>query len=74
MERENHGNNTWLGGYDDSVDPVSGTGIQNVRFTTSGDIYIYDGTPVPPPVPPVETEKKKFPWFIYYNRWRRLGR
>ena len=76
MERENHGNNTWLGGYDDSVDPVAGTGIQNVRYSTSGDVYIYNGTPPTPPTPPTptETEKHKFPWFIYYNRWRKFGR
>ena len=60
------------GGWDNSVSPVAGTGIQNVRYTSSGEIYIYDGTPVPPE--PTPTEKKKFPWFIYYNRWRRLGR
>lgn len=68
MEKENHGNNTWLGGYDDSVDPVAGTGIANVRYTTSGEVYIYDGTPVPPtpPTPSEDNNSKK--WFKFKKR------
>lgn len=68
MEKENHGNDTWLGGYSNSIDPVSGTGIQNVRYSTSGDVYIYDGTPVPPI--PIVTSKLKFPWVLYARKFR----
>lgn len=73
MERENHGNSNWLGGYSNSVDPVTGTGIENVRYSSSGVVYIYDGTPyVPPcPTPGTKEKKKKFPWFIYSNKFRR---
>ena len=76
MERENHGNNTWLGGYSNSVDPLVGTGIRNIKYTEEWIEYIYDGTPIPPtpPTPTTEVKKHKFPWFIYYNRWRRFGR
>ena len=75
MEKENHGNDTWLGGYQNSVDPVAGTGIKNVKYSVEWIEYIYYGTPIPPepPIPEVE-EKHKFPWFIYYNRWRNFGR
>ena len=76
MEKENHGNDTWLGGYKNSVNPVEGTGIRNVKYSVEWIEYIYYGTPVPPepPTPEVKKEKHKFPWFIYYNRWRNFGR
>ena len=57
-------------------DPTVYIGIPNVE----GGPYIYYGGYVPPtpppPTPPTPTyeEKHKFPWFIYYNRWRRFGR
>lgn len=70
MEKENHGNNTWLGGYQNSVDPTAGTGIKNVKYSTEYIVYIYDGTPVPPepptPTPGDETGSKK--WFKFMKR------
>lgn len=55
-------------------DPTEYIGIPNVE----GGPYIYDGGYVPPepptPTPTTEVKKHKFPWFIYYNRWRRFGR
>lgn len=68
MEKENHGNDTWLGGYSNSIDPIAGTGIANERYSTSGDVYIYDGTPVPPT--PIGTSKSKFPWVLYARKFR----
>ena len=67
MERENHGNNTWLGGYSNSVDPLVGTGIQNKKYTEEYIVYIYDGTPVPPgPTPSEDDNSKK--WFKFKKR------
>lgn len=68
---------TWHWSYtkSDYLDPTVFMGIDNIDDTW----WIYDGTPYDPPTPPEPTpsgekEKKKFPWFIYYNRWRMLGR
>ena len=70
MERENHGNNTWLGGYQNSIDPTTGTGIKNVKYSVEYIVYIYDGTPVPPepptPTPGDETNSRK--WFKFMKR------
>ena len=68
MEKENHGNNTWLGGYLNSVDPTAGTGIKNVKYSEEYIVYIYDGTPVPPepPTPSEDNNSKK--WFKFKNR------
>lgn len=69
MEKENHGNNTWLGGYQNSIDPTTGTGIKNVKYSEEYIVYIYDGTPVPPgptPTPTYETNSKK--WFKFMKR------
>ena len=65
MERENHGNNTWLGGYSNSVDPLVGTGIQNKKYTEEYIVYIYDGTPVPPTPSENDNSKK---WFKFKKR------
>lgn len=69
MERENHGNDTWLGGYSNSVDPLVGTGIRNVKYTVEFIEYIYDGTPVPPtpPTPTTDTNNSK-KWFKFKHR------
>ena len=68
MERENHGNDTWLGGYLNSVDPLVGTGIKNVKYSVEWIEYIYDGTPVPPEPPtPIEDNNSK-KWFKFMNR------
>jgi murein DD-endopeptidase MepM/ murein hydrolase activator NlpD len=68
MEKENHGNNTWLGGYQNSVDPTAGTGIKNVKYSVEYIVYIYDGTPVPPepPTPSEDNNSKK--WFKFKKR------
>lgn len=67
MERENHGNDTWLGGYSNSVDPLVGTGIQNIKYTEEYIVYIYDGTPIPPgPTPSEDDNSKK--WFKFKKR------
>lgn len=69
LEKENQADGEFKFGYNNSIDPTTGTGIQNVVYTTSGETYIYDGQPVPPT--PVEgTKKKKFPWSIFTRKIR----
>ena len=71
MEKENHGNNTWLGGYRNSIDPTTGTGIKNVKYSTEYIVYIYDGIPIPPTPPPHPIiTRKKFPWVLYSRKFR----
>lgn len=66
LEKENQSDGVFKFGYANSIDPTTGTGIQNVVYTTSGDTYIFDGTPVPP----TSTEKKRFPWVLYARKFR----
>lgn len=66
LEKENQSDGVFKFGYANSIDPTAGTGIQNVVYTTSGDTYIFDGTPVPP----TSTEKKRFPWVLYARKFR----
>ena len=66
LEKENQSDGVFKFGYNNSIDPTAGTGIQNVVYTTSGDTYIFDGTPVPP----TTSEKKKFPWVLYARKLR----
>lgn len=61
LEKENQSDGIFKFGYNNSIDPTAGTGIQNVVYTTSGETYIYDGTPVPP----TQTIEKKFKWAIF---------
>ena len=68
LEKENQSDGVFKFGYNNSIDPTAGTRIQNVVYTTSGDFYIYDGTPVPPT--PTTSEKKKFPWVLYARKLR----
>ncbi len=68
LEKENQSDGVFRYGYSNSIDPTTGTGIQNVNYSTSGDIYIYDGTPVPPT--PITEKKHKFPWAIYTRNFR----
>lgn len=68
LEKENQSDGVFRFGYSNSIDPTTGTGILNEVYSTSGDIYIYDGTPVPPT--PIETTKKKFKWVLYANKLR----
>ena len=63
LEKENQPDGIFKFGYNNSINPVAGTGIANIVYTTSGDTYIYDGTPVPPT--PVSTKKKGFNWAVF---------
>lgn len=69
LEKENQADGVFKFGYNNSIDPVAGTGIQNVVYTTSGETYIYDGQPVPP-TPVGGTKKVKFPWQIFTRKIR----
>lgn len=69
LEKENQADGIFKFGYNNSIDPVAGTGIQNVVYATSGETYIYDGQPVPP-TPVGETKKNKFPWQIFTRKIR----
>ena len=66
LEKENQPDGVFKFGYVNSINPVSGTGIENVVYTTSGDTYIYDGTPVPPTL----SKQNKFPWVLYARKLR----
>lgn len=59
LEKENQPDGVFKFGYVNSINPVAGTGIQNVVYTTSGETYIYDGI-----------KKKKFPWVLYARKLR----
>lgn len=69
VEKENQSDGIFKYGYANSIDPTAGTGIQNVNYSTSGDIYIYDGIPVPP-TPTGTQQKKRFPWVLYSRKLR----
>lgn len=64
LEKENQSDGVFKFGYNNSIDPTTGTGIQNVVYTTSGDTYIYDGTPVPPS----EDNQNRQRWFMLTHR------
>lgn len=68
LEKENQSDGIFKYGYDNSIDPTTGTGINNIVYSTSGDIYIYNGTPTPTPGGAVK--RKKFKWVLYANRIR----
>lgn len=51
-------------GYDNSIDPVAGTGIPN--FVSYSSAYIYDGEiPPVPPTPTDEVKVKRFNWPVF---------
>ena len=64
LEKENQSDGVFKFGYNNSIDPTSGTGILNEVYTTSDEYYIYDGTPV------ILEEKSKFPWVLYARKLR----
>lgn len=64
LEKENQSDGVFKFGYNNSIDPTTGTGIQNVVYTTSGETYIYDGTPVPP----AEANQYNKRWFMLTHR------
>ena len=61
LEKENQSDGIFKFGYNNSIDPTTGTGILNEVYTTSDEYYIYDGTPVPP----TQTISKKFNWPVF---------
>lgn len=68
IEKEYLGeSDTFRFGYDNSIDPVAGTGIPN--FVSYSSAYIYNGEIPPEPPEPTETKikKKNFKWAIYTN-------
>lgn len=67
LEKENQSDGVFKFGYNNSIDPTTGTGIQNV--VNYNNVYIYDGTPVPPT--PIREKIRKFPWYIIARKKRR---
>ena len=61
LEKENQSDGVFKFGYNNSIDPTTGTGILNEVYTTSDEYYIYDGTPVPP----TQTISMKFNWPVF---------
>ena len=61
LEKENQADGVFKFGYNNSIDPTTGTGILNEVYTTSDEYYIFDGTPVPP----TAEEKKGFNWPVF---------
>lgn len=64
LEKENQSDGIFKFGYNNSIDPTTGTGIVNEVYTTSGETYIFDGTPIPPEPPSEEPKQHKFPWAV----------
>ena len=63
LEKENQSDGIFKFGYNNSIDPTTGTGILNEVYTTSDEYYIFDGTPVPP----TGIQEKKFKWSVFTN-------
>lgn len=61
LEKENQSDGIFKFGYNNSIDPTTGTGILNEVYTTSDEYYIYDGTPIPP----TQSISKKFNWPVF---------
>jgi murein DD-endopeptidase MepM/ murein hydrolase activator NlpD len=61
LEKENQADGVFKFGYANSIDPTTGTGIENV--VNYSNVYIYDGTPVPPT--PVKSKKN---WWKYRKK------
>ena len=72
LEKENEADGVFKFGYNNSIDPTTNTGIDNVVYSTSGDTYIYFGET--PPTPTTETKHKKFPWPVLTNKIRLRNR
>ena len=71
LEKENQADGIFKFGYNNSIDPTTGTGIANEVYSTSGDTYIYEGEPVPPSG---ESISNKFPWVLYAEKIRKRRR
>lgn len=70
LEMQDLTDHDWVYGAPKSyyTNPAEWMGFPNVE----GISVIYDGTPgpTPPPPTPIETTKKKFPWFLYSRKLR----
>ena len=60
LEKENQADGVFKFYYINSIDPTTGTGIINV--VDYNNVYIYDGTPIPP------TPSKKKNWWKYRKK------
>lgn len=68
LEKENQADGVFKFGYANSIDPTTGTGIENV--VNYSNVYIYDGTPVPPgPTPSGSSNNKKW----HYQKSRKVN-
>lgn len=68
LEKENQSDGVFKFGYSNSIDPTTGTGIENV--VDYSNVYIYDGTPVPPgPTPSGSSGTKKW----HYRKSRKVN-
>lgn len=67
LEKENQADGVFKFGYANSIDPTTGTGIENV--VNYSNVYIYDGTPVPPGPTPGSNSNKKW----YYQKSRKVN-
>lgn len=66
LEKENQADGVFKFGYANSIDPTTGTGIENV--VNYSNVYIYDGTPVPP-TPSGSSSNKKW----HYQKSRKVN-
>lgn len=67
LEKENQADGVFKFGYANSIDPTTGTGIENV--VDYSNVYIYDGTPVPPGPTPGSNNNKKW----HYQKSRKVN-
>lgn len=68
LEKENQSDGVFKFGYSNSIDPTTGTGIDNV--VNYSNVYIYDGTPIPPePTPSGSSGTKKW----HYQKSRKVN-
>lgn len=68
LEKENQSDGVFKFGYANSIDPTTGTGIENV--VNYSNVYIYDGTPTPPGPTPSESNNVK-KW--HYQKSRKVN-
>ena len=68
MEKEVNIDGQYHFGYENTINPVDGTGIENV--VNYSNVYIYDGTPIPPGPTPSESNNVK-KW--HYQKSRKVN-
>ena len=69
LEKENQSDGVFKFGYSNSIDPTTGTGIENV--VNYSNVYIYDGTPVPPGPTPTPSSSSSKKW--QYQKSRKVN-